>query len=366
MADPFIQPRTVRELSDCILDTQYDCILPVGGKTKSALTNSPIDQRRRAMVSSTALQGVLDYQPSDFTITVRAGTTVREVQDVLEGKGQFLPFDPPMVDRGSTIGGMVATGWNGSCRMKWGGIRDFILAIEFVDGTGKVVRGGAAVVKNSAGYDLPKLFVGSCGRLGYLTAVSLKVFPKPKSCFTVAFSAPTAAAVVEAMTKMSRTCTDVIAMDWVDKLLWVRWHGSEHRGQQIRDALVTMLSLRSVAFLSGEEDTAWWRNRSHPEMPHQDASLIKVTCTRNAIAVLEDYCNRSGIDRVYCHAGNSCLLTMRGRERDDELDATFHQLGCQGIVLMSQAPCREFGIAPSVRDFRTRIARGLDPTSRFS
>ncbi len=96
-------------------------------------------------------------------MTMLAGTRVSEVISILGKQGQYLPFDPLLADRGATIGGTVASNAAGSGRFRFGGIRDFLLGVRFVDGRGKCIRGGGQVVKNAAGFDYPKLLVSQLG-----------------------------------------------------------------------------------------------------------------------------------------------------------------------------------------------------------
>jgi FAD/FMN-containing dehydrogenase len=96
-----------------------------------------------------------------------------------------------LVDSGATLGGTVAAGLSGAGRFRFGGLRDFILGVRFVDGTGRVLRMGGKVVKDAAGFDLPKFFVGSLGRFGVLAQITFKVFPRPASTMTLRLSAAT-------------------------------------------------------------------------------------------------------------------------------------------------------------------------------
>ena len=129
------------------------CVLARGGGTKPALS-SVADA---AVLDLSALRGITEYQPSEFTFSARAGTPLAEIASALAEHGQALPFDPPLVDAGATVGGAIAAGLSGSGRYRYGGIRDFLLGVRFVDGQGRLVRGGGKVVKNAAGFDLPKL-----------------------------------------------------------------------------------------------------------------------------------------------------------------------------------------------------------------
>ena len=155
--------------------------MPRGGGTKPAL--SSVDAAD--VLDLSALVGITEYLPSEYTVTALAGTRLAEVESRLAAEGQYLPFDPLLVEAGGTVGGAVASGANGSGRFRYGGLRDFLLAVTFVDGRGEIVRGGAKVVKNAAGFDLPKLMVGSLGRLGVLIECTFKVFPHPERCATL-------------------------------------------------------------------------------------------------------------------------------------------------------------------------------------
>ena len=103
----------------------------------------------------------------------------------LRSTGRGFPSTRPSPTQGQPWAEQWPPGLSGPRRWRFGGLRDFILGIRFVDGRGRLVRGGGKVVKNAAGFDLPKLFVGSLGRLGILTEVTFKVFPEPPAFATL-------------------------------------------------------------------------------------------------------------------------------------------------------------------------------------
>src|SRR5207253_6842143 len=138
------------------------------------------------------LRGITEYDPSEFTFTAGAGTPVREIVAALAESGQYLPFDPMLVEAGATLGGTVAAGLSGPGRFRFGGVRDFILGVRFVDGAGRLLRMGGKVVKNAAGFDLPKFFCGSLGRFGLIVEATFKVFPRPASRLTLRLRAENA------------------------------------------------------------------------------------------------------------------------------------------------------------------------------
>ncbi len=173
-----LHPTTLDELVEAVRSSPR--AIPVGGQTKPRL--SQVDATR---ISTRQLSGLVEYDPAEFTFTARAGTPLREIQAALEREGQSLPFDPPFAAAGATLGGTVAAGLSGPGRFRFGGVRDFILGVRFVDGSGRLLRLGGKVVKNAAGFDVPKFLVGSLGRFGVLAEITFKVFPRPESTRTV-------------------------------------------------------------------------------------------------------------------------------------------------------------------------------------
>ncbi|MBI3912834.1 MAG: FAD-binding protein [Chloroflexi bacterium] len=140
---------------------------------------SAIRNPRPVSLSTSALTGIRAYAPDDLYITVGAGTQLAEIQEFLARDKKFLPLASPYAD--ATIGGMVAANFNAPLRMRYGAIRDLVLCMTVVLGDGRVIRAGRPVVKNVAGYDLPKLFIGAHGTLGLITDMSLKISVLPRA-----------------------------------------------------------------------------------------------------------------------------------------------------------------------------------------
>src|SRR5580765_2672377 len=164
-----IHPTTIDEVQQAVAGSAQ--VVVRGAGTKPALRAAAGEA---AELDLSGLSGVLEYEPGEFTFTALAGTPVALVERLLAEHGQYLPFDPPLAARGATLGGTVAAGLSGAGRYRFGGVRDFILGVRFVDGTGALVRGGGKVVKNAAGFDLPKLMVGSLGQYGPVAELSFK------------------------------------------------------------------------------------------------------------------------------------------------------------------------------------------------
>jgi glycolate oxidase subunit GlcD len=130
-------------------------------------------------LSTKALNKIINYAPDDLYITVGAGMTLDEVQAFLVKDGWQIPLVSPWRDM--TMGGIIATNLNSPQRMRYGAVRDVMLCAHVALTDGRLVRAGRVVVKNVAGYDLPKVFVGSHGTLGLLVDVTLKIVPLPRA-----------------------------------------------------------------------------------------------------------------------------------------------------------------------------------------
>ena len=129
--------------------------------------------------------GVVDYEPSELVVTVRSGTPLLQLEQLLQAQGQCLPFEPPHFGAGATVGGMVAAGLSGPSRAAVGAVRDYVLGLSMINGQGEYLTYGGQVMKNVAGYDVSRLMAGSWGTLGLLTEISLKVLPIPKAQATL-------------------------------------------------------------------------------------------------------------------------------------------------------------------------------------
>ena len=174
-----VQPRSVDEVSAAVRvarDGGY-ALVPSGNGTDLHIGLPP--RRYDAAVSTRALNHVLAHEAGDMTVTVEAGVTVPALNEVLGSAGQWLPVDPPRAEQ-LTVGGLIAADRNGPYRFAYGKVRDYLIGLKVVTADGEVVRGGGRVVKNVAGYDLPKLFVGSFGTLGAIVEATFKVRPRPE------------------------------------------------------------------------------------------------------------------------------------------------------------------------------------------
>ncbi|WP_249871221.1 FAD-binding oxidoreductase [Oceanobacillus saliphilus] len=131
------------------------------------------------LLSLANYKGVVDHSVGDLTLTVKPGTTLKEITNALTKTGQRVAFDTPWPEL-ATIGGIVAANDSGPKRLLYGSARDLVIGTRIVYSDGNVIRTGGKVVKNVAGYDMNKLFIGSMGTLGVISEITIKLRPLPK------------------------------------------------------------------------------------------------------------------------------------------------------------------------------------------
>jgi glycolate oxidase FAD binding subunit len=153
-----------------------------GGGTAMQIGNPP--KRADVVLGLGRLNRVIEHDDANLTVTVEAGIDLSRVQHTVVGRKQFLAFNPPYAER-ATVGGVIATNLNGPRRSYYGSVRDLVIGMKAVLASGEKIKAGGRVVKNVAGYDMCKLFVGSLGTLGIITEATLRMAPIPETAATV-------------------------------------------------------------------------------------------------------------------------------------------------------------------------------------
>ena len=254
------------------------------------------------------LSGVVSYEPSELVVTARAGTPLAELETLLAGQGQYLPFEPPHYAwsgpdgktqaRVATVGGMVAAGLSGPARASAGSVRDHVLGVTLVNGRAERLSFGGQVIKNVAGYDVSRVMVGAMGTLGLLVDVSLKVLPLPPAEATLVFSMGQA----EALAHLHRWGAQPLPLNascWVKddtaggrELLFLRLRGAVAAveaacGRLLREAPATAQAER----MDNAQAMADWRLcRDHQlpfftERPFSDRALWRLSVAQTAPAL---------------------------------------------------------------------------------
>jgi glycolate oxidase FAD binding subunit len=183
-AAPIIEPGTAQEFALALRDAsaRRQSVLIRGAGTKMDWGSTPaaID----VILSTRRMNRLLAHQHGDLTATAEAGATLAGMNRTLAEHRQWLPLDPPFADR-ATIGGILATNDSGPLRHRFGTPRDLVIGVELVTTDGALAKAGGRVVKNVAGYDLPRLAVGAAGRLGEIARACVRLHPLPAATRTV-------------------------------------------------------------------------------------------------------------------------------------------------------------------------------------
>src|SRR2546428_5699278 len=182
-----VEPGTERELAEILrLSNEAGlAVIPRGGGTKLGWGNSPA---RAGLILSTArLTEVIEHAWADLTVSVGAGCTVQRLQEALAQHGQRLALDPLWPEK-ATVGGVLSTNDSGALRLRFGALRDLIIGVTIALPDGTLASSGGKVVKNVAGYDLPKLVTGALGTLGVITRAVFRIHPLPLNSHSFSIS----------------------------------------------------------------------------------------------------------------------------------------------------------------------------------
>ena len=298
-------------------------VYPIGGGT--SLDYGPQPARPGIRLRMNQMNRVLDHPADDLTITVEAGMTLAELNRQLATKRQWLPIDAPESVR-ATVGGIVATNACGPRRYSHGTIGDYLLGIRAIDGCGEAYAGGGRVVKNAAGYNLPRLMVGSLGTLGVITQATFMVRPLPTHSALVICDLPSfqQAECLLAALGQSRTTPMIVELlagpalplcplpalpDTAAARLVVGFEGSAPEVQGMANVLCDewqALGANGLTTITGARvDSVWnWLSES-PAMLQ-----INVLPSR-LVGVLEQVAGILAASPLQAHAGNGVLRIYR-------------------------------------------------------
>src|SRR5437588_8180847 len=173
-----VTPDSVEQVAQIVaLANQHDLALMArGGGSRTNL--GAIPEQIDVLLETTRLTRLLEHEAPDLTCHVEAGITLAALQEQLATKGQWLALDPPDAQQ-ATLGGILASNASGPKRLRYGAARDLVIGLHVVQANGEVARSGGRVVKNVAGYDLNKLYIGSLGTLGVIVEANFKLQPLP-------------------------------------------------------------------------------------------------------------------------------------------------------------------------------------------
>lgn len=328
-----------------------------GAGTKSGLATTA-----EHVIGLAALTGIVEHTPEECTFTALAGTPLAEIERRLLAHGQHLPFDPPFVDAGATIGGTVAAGLNGSCRLRYGSIRDFLIGARIVDGRGTVVRSGGTVVKNAAGFLLHQAMIGSLGRFGILADLTFKVFPHAEAYATVRATVGSLAVALETVATAQRGQFDLEAADIESpSTVWLRIGGFAESLAPRIDAIRRAINVSSDV-LEGPSDEAAWRDAREMTWAPDGTILTRVPLTAPQVPRLDTVLSTRGAARRYALAGHVVWIAW-----PDTIETLSHVLAGLDLVGQVVRGPRGHALVGAVKDneFERRVASVMDPEARF-
>lgn len=291
-------------------------------------------------------RGIVAHEPTELYITARCGTPLAEIEAMLAEQGQMLAFEPPHFG-GATLGGCIAAGLAGPRRQQAGAVRDFVLGVKLVDGTGQVLDFGGQVMKNVAGYDVSRLIAGSLGTLGVIAEATLKVLPRPVAETTLVFACD-ADESIRRLNEWGGQPLPVSASFWHDGQLSLRLSGAR--------AAVEAATRKLGAAAQPDAENFWLsiREQSHPAFASPLLWRVAVPSTASCL----------GLDGLRAIEWGGALRWYAGEPTAIRDAAT--RLG--GHAVLYRAPeslrCLEGAFAPlspALLALHRRLKRAFDP-----
>lgn len=356
-----LAPASIEELQEIVRG--HARVLAVGGGTKGRLWAAEDCQ----LVSTRGLTGMTDYVPSEYTFTALAGTPVREVHEALCSKGQFLPCSALLREAGATLGGAVASGLSGAGRLRFGGLRDFVLGIRFVSGEGSLVAAGGRVVKNAAGFDLPKFMVGSLGRYGILTEITFKVFPAPSASRTLCVECASHEEAAGRIAQSAAARWELSAIDYdpMHRMLYLRLEAPASAVPSIAAEILRQWP-GDARQLGDQESGAIWRSVRELGWVADAAAVAKVPLTLKALPVLQRALEAGGQQRAhYSAAGNVAFIALPDTASVAALSGILLKQKLCGLTFIGGREVPMWLGLPQSQEIAAALAKALDPQRRF-
>lgn len=380
-----LSPRTIEEASSALEEAAQRRlrIVLAGGRTKMALGAPP--EALDAVVETTGLGRIVEHAPSDQIVIAEAGLRLANLQAALAPHGQRLALDPPWPER-ATVGGIVAANAFGPLRARYGSVRDLLIGISFVRADGTIARGGGKVVKNVAGFDLPKLMVGSLGTLGMIATATFRLHPVPEGSATVLLAGIPPAAVRELVSAIRAKQLEPAAMvalastaDRWDVVVRFEGFSAGVRGQ--RDRLLSLAPAGSKTEVLDETATSDIGSR-HDRVRGAGPLRMKMAAPREAIektaagalaplfSAIENgaavWYPTVGLGFLSGQAPDAAVAASAiGKARD-----ALHRLG--GSLVLEDAPAEVraladvWGRAPDALPIMQAVKQRLDPERRLA
>ncbi|HLG65582.1 MAG TPA: FAD-binding oxidoreductase [Ktedonosporobacter sp.] len=325
-----VTPSTIDDLAHVVaLADEYHLTVAVrGGGSSTNLGGLP--ERIDVLIETRKLTALLEHESPDLTCHVEAGITLADLQARLVTKGQRLALDPPNAQQ-ATIGGLLASNVSGPKRLRYGTARDLVIGLRVVQANGEISRSGGRVVKNVAGYDLNKLYIGSLGTLGIIVEANFKLHPLPAAERTLLLTYTNASDAMQTVTAIRGSLLTPAALELIDAgaasdmtdffglnlpsngyTLAVNFEGSlASIDRQLNEARLMARKYNALMGedLAGEEQERFWRVvREHMQGTLTCKVAILVSQIAPYLQHVEQVCRRHKLETaIVAHAGNGIL-----------------------------------------------------------
>lgn len=307
-----IEPTDAKELAAVLADAnaQGQAVIPTGGGTKAEWGNSAT--RADVAISTGKLNRVVDHAAGDMTVVVEAGCTIGDLQRTLAQQGQRLSCDALWPDH-ATVGGILATNDSGAWRLRYGGLRDLVIGVTLALADGTLAESGGRVVKNVAGYDLPKLATGSLGTLGIITRAVFRLHPLPHASRTLTMRFASIDAAQKAIlaiqnSQLAHTALQLRLQAGGEPELDILFEGTE-AGIAAQQAQVQTLIGADLAEASQET----WQAREQLWPASEGAAIAKVSVLPSRIAWLTQQIGKAAKEwMMLAHATGLVTVHMQG------------------------------------------------------
>ncbi|MCH8949306.1 MAG: FAD-binding oxidoreductase, partial [Chloroflexi bacterium] len=342
-------------------------VIPWGGGCHMALGNVP--SRYDVALRTTKLDRVIEYEPADLTVTVEAGMTFERLAAILAEHGQFLPIDAPGE---ATIGGALAAAAGGPSQHAYGLARDWLLGCRIAQADGVLVRGGGRVVKNVAGYDLPRLLVGSLGTLGVIVEATFKLTPLPATEETLLAVHPSLGAAADAILAADERGLALTAAALIDApaaakldtgidvdpgagIAAYRIAGGAAAVERTRNELAALSVDSETLHLDGGRAASFWRRLAAPlrRRPNDKAGGVELKASlppaavRGFVATLADGDARAGMPLIAYPTVGVVRATLPDADAEEMASAFMastgerlraHAIAVGGSLVVARAP----------------------------
>ncbi len=325
-----VVPQNPAEVSGIVaLANQYGLkILARGGGSRMHL--GAIPETIDILVETHRLTHLLEHEAPDLTCQTEAGISLADLQALLAMKGQWLPLDPPDATQ-ATIGGILASNASGPKRLRYGTARDLVIGLQVVQADGEIARSGGRVVKNVAGYDLNKLYIGSLGTLGLIVEANFKLQPIPVNERTLLLTFANCQDCMQMVLSILSSPLTPSAMELIDSgaahdmsdffglnltvngyTLALNFEGSTPSIERQIDEVYQLTRTHGASpgdDLTGDEQQNFWNAiRDYSEGTVTCKAAILVSHIARYLQTLEEICHRHQLEAaVLAHAGNGIL-----------------------------------------------------------